>query len=178
MLAAGQRRMFNTHQIFRDPAWRRYDPDGALLINSADLGELGARDGDWIAIESPVGRLIHAARSTRASHGYGHSYPALDGDRFINGPTINLLAESGNRDPIAGTPDHKHVAVRLSLVPAHEAAACQMQSDCIHTSVARRSSAAAGYRRAVRPLLGGSDLRSRDRVFHPVICRSRPARAG
>ena len=126
MLAAGQRRMFNANQIFRDPAWRRYDLDGALLINSADLGELGARDGDWIAIESPVGRLIHAARSTRASHGYGHSYPALDGDRFINGPLINLLAECGNRDPIAGTPDHKHVAVayRSSRLTRRQRARC------------------------------------------------------
>ena len=47
-----------------------------------------------------------------------------------------LLTETGNRDPIAGTPYHKHVAVRLALVPAHEAAACQMQSERIHARVA------------------------------------------
>lgn len=41
-----------------------------------------------------------------------------------------------HRDPIAGTPYHKHVAVRLSLVPVHEAAACQMQSERIHASAA------------------------------------------
>ena len=56
MLAAGGRRMFNANQIFRDPAWRREDPDGALLINSSDLSELGAKDGDWIAVESVVGK--------------------------------------------------------------------------------------------------------------------------
>ena len=88
MLAAGQRRMFNANQIFRDPAWRRDDPDGALLINSADLGELGARDGDWIAIESAVGRLIVRCKIDESMrngqlalpHGYGQSYPAPDGD--------------------------------------------------------------------------------------------------
>ena len=43
VLAAGQRRMFNANQIFRDPAWRRDDPDGALLISAADLATLGAQ---------------------------------------------------------------------------------------------------------------------------------------
>jgi anaerobic selenocysteine-containing dehydrogenase len=132
--------MFNANQIFRDPAWRREDPDGALMINSADLEKLGAKDGDWIAVESSVGRLIVRCRmdeSMRSGqlalpHGYGQSYPASDGERLTNGPRINLLTESGNRDPVAGTPYHKHVAVRLATVPAQEAAAQQMQSERIH----------------------------------------------
>lgn len=144
MLAAGQRRMFNANQIFRDPMWRRDDPDGALLINPVDLGELGAKDGDWIAVESPVGRLIVRCKidgSMRRGqlalpHGYGQAYPAPGGERLTNGPRINLLTESGNRDPIAGTPYHKHVAVRLSLLPHHEAAAYQMRSQRIHASAA------------------------------------------
>ena len=41
-----------------------------------------------------------------------------------------------HRDPIAGTPYHRHVAVRLSLVPVHEVAACQMQSERIHANAA------------------------------------------
>ena len=144
MLAAGQRRMFNANQIFRDPAWRRDDPDGALLINSADLGELGASDGDWIAIESAAGRLVARCKrddSMRKGqlalpHGYGQSHPAPDGERLTNGPRINLLTESGNRDPIAGTPYHKHVAVRLSRVAADEAAIYQTRSERIHRRAA------------------------------------------
>jgi hypothetical protein len=69
-------------------------------------------------------------------HGYGQAYPAADGERLTNGPRINLLTESGNRDPIAGTPYHKHVAVRLVLVPAHEAAIYQSQSERIHLRAA------------------------------------------
>ena len=42
-------------------------------------------------------------------HGYGQDYPAADGARLSNGPRVNVLTESGNRDPIAGTPYHKHV---------------------------------------------------------------------
>ena len=144
MLAAGQRRMFNANQIFRNPAWRRDDPDGALLINSSDLAEVGAQDGDWIAVESAVGRLIVRCKADDSMrngqlalpHGYGQSYPAPDGERLINGPRINLLTESGNRDPIAGTPYHKHVAVRLSLAPGPEASAYQAQSERIHRTAA------------------------------------------
>jgi anaerobic selenocysteine-containing dehydrogenase len=144
MLAAGQRRMFNANQIFRDPAWRRDDPDGALLINSKDLGELGARDGDWLAVESAAGRLVARCKADDSMrngqlalpHGYGQSYPASDGERLSNGPRINLLTESGNRDPIAGTPYHKHVAVRLSRLPDPESAACQIKSERIHERAA------------------------------------------
>jgi anaerobic selenocysteine-containing dehydrogenase len=146
MLAAGQRRMFNANQIFRDPAWRRDDPDGALLVNSSDLGELGARDGDWIAVESSVGRLVARCKADDSMrkgqlalpHGYGQSYPAPDGERLINGPRINLLTDNGNRDPIAGTPYHKHVAVRLSLLPATESSAYQTKSERIRPGTAER----------------------------------------
>src|SRR5712675_1274236 len=109
MLAAGQRRMFNANQIFRDPAWRRDDPDGALLINNKDLEELGASDGEWIAVQSPAGRVVARAKvddSLRQGqlalpHGYGQSYPTRDGERLSNGPRVNALTDSGNCDPIA-----------------------------------------------------------------------------
>ena len=93
MLAAGGRRMFNANQIFRDPAWRRDDPDGAMLINSSDLNELGAKDGDWIAVELVVGRLVvrckvdDAMRNGQLAlpHGYGQAYPTSDGERLSTG---------------------------------------------------------------------------------------------
>ena len=140
VLAAGQRRMFNANQIFRDPAWRRDDPDGALLINAKDLEMLGARDGEWIAVASPVGRIVARCKvddSLRQGqlalpHGYGQSYPARDGERLSNGPRVNALTDSENCDPVARTPYHKHVAVRLERLPAHEAAACEERSRRIH----------------------------------------------
>jgi anaerobic selenocysteine-containing dehydrogenase len=132
--------MFNANQIFRDPAWRRDDPDGALLINGADLAALGAHEGDWIAVESVSGRVVVRAKADDGlrlgllalPHGYGQSYPTADGERLTNGPRINALTDAGNRDPIAGTPYHKHVAVRLAKVSAEEAAACERQSRRIH----------------------------------------------
>jgi anaerobic selenocysteine-containing dehydrogenase len=144
VLAAGQRRMFNANQIFRDPAWRRDDPDGALLINAADLQALGASDGEWIAVQSAAGRLVARCKrddSMRSGqlalpHGYGQDYPAADGERLNNGPRVNVLTESGNRDPIAGTPYHKHVPVRLERLAAAEAAAYEAQSHRIHRASA------------------------------------------
>jgi anaerobic selenocysteine-containing dehydrogenase len=140
VLAAGQRRLFNANQIFRDPAWRRDDPDGALRINPSDLAGLGAKDGEWIAVQSPTGRLIARCKvddSLRQGqlalpHGYGQSYPTADSERLSNGPRVNVLTNSGNRDPIAATPYHKHVAVRLERLPASEVAAFEERSRRIH----------------------------------------------
>jgi anaerobic selenocysteine-containing dehydrogenase len=140
VLAAGQRRMFNANQIFRDPAWRRDDPDGALLINPGDLARLGANDGEWIAVQSQSGRLVARCKvddSMRQGqlalpHGYGQSYPTADSERLSNGPRINVLTDSQNCDPIAATPYHKHVAVRLERLPASEAAVFEARSRRIH----------------------------------------------
>ncbi|HEU0146040.1 MAG TPA: molybdopterin-dependent oxidoreductase [Bradyrhizobium sp.] len=140
VLAAGQRRMFNANQILRDPAWRRDDPDGALLINAGDLDALGANDGEWIAVHSPAGRLVVRCKADDSMrrgqlalpHGYGQAYPTEGGERLVNGPRINTLTDSLNRDPIAGTPYHKHVAVRLERLSPAEAAASEAQSQRIH----------------------------------------------
>jgi anaerobic selenocysteine-containing dehydrogenase len=142
VLAAGQRRMFNANQIFRDPAWRRADPDGALLINTKDLEELGAHDGEWIAVASPAGRVVVRCKvddSLRPGqlalpHGYGQSYPARDGERLTNGPRVNALTDSANCDPVARTPYHKHVTVRLERLAPSEAAACEERSRRIHAA--------------------------------------------
>ncbi len=147
MLAAGQRRMFNANQIFRDPAWRRDDPDGALLINARDLDALGVDDGEWIAVRSPAGRVIVRCKADDSMrkgqlalpHGYGQSYPAEDGERLTNGPRVNALTDSDNRDPIAGTPYHKHVPVRLEKLTAIEIAAAEASSRRIHSAQAAAS---------------------------------------
>jgi anaerobic selenocysteine-containing dehydrogenase len=142
VLAAGQRRMFNANQIFRDPTWRRDDPDGALLINAKDLQALGAGDGQWVAVRSPAGRVVVRCKADDSlrrgqlalPHGYGQSYPTSDGERLSNGPRINALTDSRNCDPVAGTPYHKHVAVRLEKLTEAEAAAFEERSRRIHAA--------------------------------------------
>lgn len=144
VLAAGQRRMFNANQIFRDPAWRRSDPDGALLVNPEDLARLDAADGSWLAVESERGRIVVRAQADDSMrrgqlalpHGFGQAYPAGDGARLTSGPRINLLTTSANRDPIAGTPYHKNVPVRLERATPDEAVAAEQTSRRIHAAPA------------------------------------------
>jgi hypothetical protein len=45
-------------------------------------------------------------------HGYGQYYPGPNG-RLLVGPRINLLTASDDCDPIAATPYHRNVRVRL-----------------------------------------------------------------
>jgi anaerobic selenocysteine-containing dehydrogenase len=140
VLAAGQRRMFNANQIFRDPAWRRSDLDGSLLVNPADLAALDCADGDWVAVVSERGRLVVRAKADDTMstglcalpHGYGQAYPATGGERLTNGPRVNELTSSSHRAPIAGTPYHKHVAVRLERLTSEEAQRAEAMSHKIH----------------------------------------------
>ncbi|WP_232662087.1 molybdopterin-dependent oxidoreductase [Pseudonocardia sp. TRM90224] len=126
-LVNGQRRSHNANQILRPPAWRKTDPEGALRVRAADLATIGADAGEWVAVVTPTGRIVARAeideslRPMQAAlpHGFGMSYPDGRGGRVVNGPRINLITAARDRDPIAGTPHHKDVPVRLE--PATEA---------------------------------------------------------
>ena len=83
VLAAGERRSYNANQIYRDPAWRRSDREGALRIHPEDADRLGLADGQRVVCESAAGaveaRLAHddsmLPGSLSLPHGYGQEYP-------------------------------------------------------------------------------------------------------
>lgn len=139
-LHAGQRRSYNANQIFRNPAWRKEDPDGALRIHPDDLAELGAVDGGWMIVETRRGSIvvrIEANDSMRRGmvalpHGYGQFYPEADGKRVQVGPRINFLTASDDCDPITATPHHRNVAVRLRPADAASASAAEANSAAVH----------------------------------------------
>ena len=149
-LVAGQRRMHNANQIFRTPAWRKSDPDGALRIHPDDLADLGGRDGGWMAVSTRTGRLvcrIETDPSMRRGlvalpHGYGQSYPDGAGGRIVDGPRLNLITAHDDRDPIAATPYHKNVAVHLAPVVGPEAEAAEAASTRVRAVAAAHASAA------------------------------------
>jgi anaerobic selenocysteine-containing dehydrogenase len=137
MLVAGQRRSYNANQIFRNPAWRKDDPDGALRIHPDDIAALGAVDGGWMTVETHTGRLVarvEADDSLRRGvvalpHGYGQAYPPDGaGKRIVAGPRINIITSSDDCDPIAATPHHKNVRVRLASLDAVSAAEAEANS--------------------------------------------------
>ncbi|MFQ5652014.1 MAG: molybdopterin-dependent oxidoreductase [bacterium] len=124
ILMAGERRSYNANAIFRDPAWRKNDPDGALRIHPEDAATLGLSDGDWSRCESARSAIDIRVKLddgilkgvVSMPHGYGLDYtdasPAAECNR--TGPYVNLLTSTEHADPIAKTPYHKYLPVKLS----------------------------------------------------------------
>lgn len=121
ILSAGGRRSFNANTIYRNPEWRREDPEGALWIHPEDLAELGLPSGAKVVVESRWGSLVAHAEANEGAqrgvlalpHGYGLTFPDDSGKPVQHGPRINRLTSSDYCDPIAMTPYHKNLPVRL-----------------------------------------------------------------
>jgi anaerobic selenocysteine-containing dehydrogenase len=143
-LINGQRRRHNANQILRPASWRKTDPDGALHVRTDDLAAIGAQDGDWVAVVSRTGRIVVRAEvddSLRRGqmalpHGFGMSIPDGRGGRVVNGPRINLITDAADRDPIAGTPRHKDMPVRLETATPTETAEAQQAADRVRELIA------------------------------------------
>jgi anaerobic selenocysteine-containing dehydrogenase len=126
VLAAGERRSYNANQIYRDPAWRKTDREGALYIHPRDAERIGVADGGRVRCESRRGAIEARVETDDAmlpgclvlSHGCGMHYPdAEEPSRLLqNGPSINELTDGSRCDPLAKTPYHKYVPVRLTVL--------------------------------------------------------------
>ncbi len=127
ILIAGERRAYNANTIYRDPRWRRDDPEGALHIHPLDAQRFGLHDGGYAVCSSSRGGVtvrVQFCDSLRPGvvslpHGYGLDYPNEFGSRTSYGPLINLLTDAKHCDPISATPFHKYVPVRLTPAPFH-----------------------------------------------------------
>ena len=121
VLIAGERRSYNANQIFRDPSWRRSDPDGALHVHPEDARRHRLADGSRAVCESSRGAIgvrVELNPAVRVGvvtlpHGYGIEYPDGAGKRRVTGPVVNRLTDAAHRDPLTATPYHKFVRVRL-----------------------------------------------------------------
>ena len=117
VLAAGERRSYNANQIYRNPAWRKVDPHGALRIHPQDAADLGIADGGKAYCSTAQGRLEVVAEyddgmrrgMVSLPHGYGLSY---NGAAAV-GPALNRIISAKDCDPLSRTPFHKYVAVRV-----------------------------------------------------------------
>lgn len=123
ILAAGERRSYNANQIYRTPEWRRDDPDGALRMSPADAEAAGVTHGDKAMCQSMWGTIevvVMIDPDQRPGfvslpHGHGVEYPDLETEELVqHGPRINELTSSDWCDPIAKTPYHKYVPIRVT----------------------------------------------------------------
>jgi formate dehydrogenase len=124
VLSAGERRATTANTIFRDPAWRRQDAGGALRMSPLDAARLDVRDGGRVRVSTRRGSVeaqVEVTDRLQPGHvslpnGLGLSYPADSGAGVVHGVAPNELTASEDRDWLAGTPWHKHVAARVERV--------------------------------------------------------------
>ena len=120
VLAAGERRSFTANTIFRDPAWRKKDADGALRMNPADAARLGIADGGRARITTRRASLVATVEITDTlqpghatlPNGLGLEVTTESG-ASVRGVAPNELTASEDRDWLAGTPWHKYVPARI-----------------------------------------------------------------
>jgi len=119
VLSAGERRAFTANDIFRDPAWRSRDTDGALRVSVEAAAAIGLADGGRARITTAAGSaeaVVEVCEAMRPGHASLPNGFGLDGSP---GVAPNSLTSSQWRDAYAGTPWHKHVPARIeALAPA------------------------------------------------------------
>jgi formate dehydrogenase len=123
VLSAGERRSFTANTIFRDPSWRKKDPDGALRVNPLDAQRLGVVDGGKVRVTTRRASLVVVAEVSDVMqpghvslpNGLGVDYPDEAGV-VAAGVAPNELTAVEDRDWLAGTPWHKHVPARLEPI--------------------------------------------------------------
>jgi anaerobic selenocysteine-containing dehydrogenase len=121
VLSAGERRAHTANTIYRDPAWRKTDAEGALRLHPEDAERLGISDGGRARLTTKRGNVETVVEITDTlqpgyvtiPNGLGVAYPGEDGTERIHGVPPNELTASEDRDWLAGTPHHKHVRARV-----------------------------------------------------------------
>lgn len=119
VLSAGERRSFTANTIFRDNSWRKKDADGALRVSPSDADSLGLVNGGQARLTTKRGSVtvsVEINERMRAGHMSLPNGMGVGTSDDIKGIAPNELTDSSWRDPIAGTPFHKHVLARVEAV--------------------------------------------------------------
>jgi anaerobic selenocysteine-containing dehydrogenase len=121
VLSAGERRGDTSNTSVRDASWHRKGTFGTLRISPVDAASLGCEEGDWVRLTTARGSAeapVEITDELQPGHvslpnGQGIDYRRADGSLERRGVAVNELTDAMDRDPVAGTPWHKHVRVRL-----------------------------------------------------------------
>jgi anaerobic selenocysteine-containing dehydrogenase len=131
VLSAGERRSDTSNTAVRDVSWHRKGAYGTLRINPMDASTLHCADGDWVRIVTARGAAeapVEVTDELQPGHvslpnGQGLDVRCADGTVERHGVAVNELTDLKDRDPIAGTPWHKHVPVRIERLAQQRAVA-------------------------------------------------------
>ncbi len=121
VLSAGERRSETTNTIVRDTAWHKKGVYASLAMSPADADKLGCNTGSQVRVITPRGSgIAEITVSERMQPGHvslpngaGLSIRGDDDQYVTKGLAPNELTDAQWRDPIAGTPWHKHVPARV-----------------------------------------------------------------
>ena len=122
-LIAGERRTYNANAIIRHPEWVKSDQAGCLKVHPTDAVKLNIEEGDAVRLTSPAGSINIITTITdevtpgviSMPHGHGLDYGG-DHDYTQIGAMPNILTSASYCDPIAKTPYHKNVKVRVEKI--------------------------------------------------------------
>ena len=126
ILSAGERRSDTTNTAIRDTSWHTKGLYGALRMSPGDAADIGCASGDTLRVSTRRGAaevVVEVSDTMARGHvslpnGTGIDYTDADGSKQHLGVAPNELTDSFRRDPIAGTPWHKHVPARVEKIPA------------------------------------------------------------
>lgn len=122
-LIAGERRTYNANAVIRNLEWAKKDQEGFLKVHPNDAAKHGLEEGDAVELTSPTGTIHILVTITdevqegviSMPHGKGMDYGK--GRSFREkGAMPNILTTATYCDPLAKTPYHKNVRVKMEKV--------------------------------------------------------------
>ncbi len=119
-LIAGERRTYNANAVIRNLEWAKTDKEGFLKINPTDAALHGLEEGAAVQLTSPTGSIKILTTITdevkkgviSMPHGHGITYNETQSYKEV-GAMPNILTTADYCDPLAKTPYHKNVRVKL-----------------------------------------------------------------
>ena len=123
-LVAGSRRAYTANCAIRDPRWVKGRQANALTINPADAQRHNLPEGATVVLETEAGKTeVELAYDDRmhegtlsVPNGQGMDFTDETGAQLPSGVFANELTSVKYRDKFIGTPLHKFVPARVSLL--------------------------------------------------------------
>jgi len=111
------------HSAYRTIPWlRELAPDPLLSIHPSTAKSLGINEGEWITVETQMGRVKQKAHLTegvdpgvvQAYHGWWQGCKELGIAAYgWDSANANVLVDNGRNDPYTGTPDLRSTPCRI-----------------------------------------------------------------
>ena len=122
-LIAGERRTYNANAVIRNPEWAKTDKEGFLKIHPNDAAKHDITEGDGVQLTSSTGSIKILTTITdevqegviSMPHGHGLNHGKKQSYKEV-GAMPNILTTADYCDPLAKTPYHKNVRVKLEKI--------------------------------------------------------------